>query len=118
MGVNRQTSYGPLGGIGPTGIAPQMSPLQQVRSSSPLRSTSPIRSRIPGTAWMLPETGSGTWTSTSAGNAEGVYERLQDSQEQLLKLRDAQKQALARCAAQCNTLLKASQNANTDTPLP
>lgn len=45
------------------------------------------------------------------GQKRDVYERLQESQKQLLKLRDTQKQALAKCAAQCNSLMKAAEGA-------
>jgi hypothetical protein len=47
--------------------------------------------------------------------SKDVYERLQESQKQLLKLRDAQKQALARCAAQCTSLMMAAETAATST---
>lgn len=48
---------------------------------------------------------------TPRGQKRDVYERLQESQKQLLKLRDTQKQALAKCAAQCNSLMKAAEGA-------
>merc|ERR1719359_1790184 len=50
-----------------------------------------------------------------ANRTQDVYERLHESQKQLLKLRDAQKQALARCTAQCNSLMMAAETAATST---
>jgi len=134
--VQRQYSYtSSLGGKGlggsftphlaftpRAGSAPNIASLQ-VRSSTPLRTTSPLRSRVIGTdlssqvGYMQPQTGSEELTALPDDHTHDVYERLQDSQDHLLRLRDAQKQALARCAAQCNSLLKSAQNSSADMPM-